>query len=224
MIIERHSIAAYSGIGGKLSNFTALFDTLCEWDSRNEGDSNVTYSYGGITIKLSMASSNVSVVISVGTFVTEVTTDSGNNNDKYFNFIIAKSKSSVGIIMQKAAQNVFPDATESFSSQLRFVLTKCLNLDTNAEEKGSVIQYSDTYGNYTLVTSTNGVVSTGSKNQFNTNAATTVIYPASSAAYSGWCPHVFIPIFQNCAFTNGKCTVGDSDYYILGGTMYVLDD
>lgn len=224
MIIERHSIVGYSGIGGKFSNFTALFDTLCEWDSRNESGDSVTYSYGGITIKLYMSSSVVGIVISVGTFVTQLSAGSGNQNDFYLNFIIAKSASSIGVNVRRAAKNIFPDSGIPDSTRLRFVLTKCLNLDTNAEEKGAVIQFSDSYGSYTLVTSTNGVVSTGSKNQFYINNATTILYPASCDIYFGYCPHVFIPVFQTSNYTNSKCTVDDKSYYILGGTMYVLDN
>ena len=118
-------------------------------------------------------------------------------------------------------------AGAAFSNQLRFVLTKCHNLDTGTEEKGIVIGVDSENIDFSkcLVASENNLNTEVTSNIYlNTNASSTVLYPATSAGYSGYCPHVLIPVFQTSNFTNSKCTVNGSTYYILGGTLYLLDD
>lgn len=221
MIIERRSFSGMDGYGASLSDYTDFFDTLCDWDDREEVTDGVEYSYGGVKIKISKNENSYFVLgVHIGTYTYSLRPI---YNNYFFHFLIAKTDSSVGISVFCNSEGATFPAGHSLSNP-RFVLTKCVNLDTGAEEKGIVFQDHSTSQVTTRLSSANYVVNTGTTIYLNYGTASTVLYPAASAAYPGYCPHVFIPVFQNCTFTNSKCTVNGSDYYILGGTLYLLDD
>lgn len=220
MIIERYSLPGYSASGAKLSEYAEIFDKLCDWDDKTETSTKLVYNYGGASITITMNNSYIYFNISIGTFSQSI-----GGMDRFMNYLIVKTDSSVGVSFCMAYEtDPFPVGF-TISDGFRFVLTKCIT-ESGEEEKGIIFQKPN--GNVdsivTRISSAGNVVNTGTLTFMNCNTVSTVLYPASSAAYPGYCPHVFIPVFQNCTFTNSKCTVNGSAYYILGGTLYILDD
>lgn len=222
MIIEKYSISGYSAAGGTLSDFTELFDTLCEWDDKVIDGNGVTYHYCGTTINFKMGT-YVEITISNGAYSSAV--NAGGTIARHINFLIVKTESSVGVMIEQGKQNENVSAGIT-ANNIRFVITKCMNFDTGEEEKGIVFQTRSGSSNriYTHMSSENSINSAGTETYYNTNSFATILYPAAISAYPGYCSHVFIPVFQDCEYINHKVTLNGSDYYILGGTMYLLDD
>lgn len=216
MNVERYSV-------GNFSNLKALFDDLCQWDGRTEAENAVTYSYGGGTVKISLTSSNyIKVELTAG----------GSSQNIYpqgtqrLNFLIVKTASSIGIMAEAGSAGNSP-SNELFSSgALRFILTKCINNETGEEERGIVKQVAGSSNGYYYlnVSSASKTVTTNMNVALKTDNAATSLFAASCDVYPGYCPHVFIPVLQSCGASSSKCTLNGKSYYILGGTMYVLDD
>lgn len=216
MNVERYSIGNYSSL-------KALFDDLCQWDERTEEEATVTYSYGGGTVKIDGSSPNTpSVKLKSGGSSQNIQPQ----GTQRLNFLIVKTTSSIGIMADLGSAGESPSNGLFSSGTLRFVLTKCINNETGEEERGIVKQEAITSSSryYLNVSSASKTVTANLDVYFKTNNAATSLFAASCDGYPGYCPHVFIPALQSCGASSSKCTLNGKSYYILGGTMYVLDD
>ena len=223
MIIEKHSVPTYTADGANMSKFRAIFDSLCEWDSVAEvSTQNVKYTYGCFTFDINCYDSTYSVDLLYGGTTVDL---SGYRN--WFNVQIIKTATSVGMMIYNGAQNANIPTDGGDASVHRVVLTRTMNLYNGAEEKGIVYAVGKgTAGQFKIrvISESNATTATDTSKTISTNAAVTILQPAASTTYAGYCPYVFIPEHQTCASSNCKAKVNGATYYIMGGSLYLLDD
>lgn len=223
MIIEKHSVPTYTADGANMSKFRAIFDSLCEWDSVAEvSTQNVKYTYGCFTFDINFYDSTYSVDLLYGGTTVDL---SGYRN--WFNVQIIKTATSVGMLIFNGTQNATIPADNSNAGVHKVVLTKNLNINTGSEEKGIVYAVgTGTAGqiNLQVVADSNAAIATSTTVNIKSNSSVTILQPAASTSYTGYCPNVYVPALQTCASSNVKCTVNGATYYIMGGSLYLLDD
>lgn len=222
MIIERYSLSTYTSDGGNHDKFKQIFDNLCEWDSVSSVSSQETnYIWGCATVKVKQNSSDISVTVTYGGTEFDVT---GYRN--WANFVFIKTKTSVGMMIYNGTKNASVPTDCGNSAVYKIVLTKNLNLNNRNDEKGIIYAIgTGTAGEFNLQAASEGIATTTATTiKTLTNAAVTILQPATCTTYTGYCPHVFVPIYQTCESSSSKATVNGANYYIMGGSLYLLDD
>jgi hypothetical protein len=236
MIIEKRSYFGYnfgscttdSKYKNNIVPFLDFLASLCEWDSVGTRGLTQTFKWGNVTVTAGVIENaensynNIGLKITINgvTYTANATTAS-----QYLNIVAIKTATSVGIIVDKGAQNAAITADYSNSSPLKFVLTETINLNTGETEKGVVLaRGTGTAGEQVINMASASSGATASTVSIYPNAAVTILHPAAVANYPGYSPHVLIPLYQTCASSSSKATVGGAAYYIMAGTLYLLDD
>lgn len=224
MIVEKHSILC--NVLSATAEVNNLFAGICEWDDIEKSSYDTKYSWGNLTVTVTSITGTPRLT-RVKLTINETDYAVASTSEKpYLNFIIIKTATSVGIIADCSVTGGSVTADYISSTPLKFVLTKSLNMSDGNEEKAVIVaKGTGTAEEHSIhLAADSNTATAATTNKTYTNANITVLQPATCATYTGYCPHVFVPVYQTCESSNSKATVNGSNFYILGGSLYLLDD